>query len=82
MLETETIDLAGGSTDPDAQSRPAVLVVDGDLHARNFYADYLTQMGCPVVAAYDGWEATARLKRSPRTRHIPVIVMSDRRVQP
>lgn len=102
MLETETIDLAGESTDPAAKPRPVVLIADDDLDARNFYADYLTEMGCRVVTAYaglkamtkaaecqpdvivmdllmprlDGWESTARLKRSPGTRHIPVIVVS------
>ena len=29
-----------------------------------------------MMPRLDGWEATARLKPSPRTQHIPVIVMS------
>jgi CheY-like chemotaxis protein len=29
-----------------------------------------------LMPRLDGWEATARLKRSSRTRHIPVIVLS------
>jgi two-component system cell cycle response regulator DivK len=102
MLETETIAPTSESTGSESKPQPVVLLVDDDLDARNFYAQYLTQMGCRVLTAHDGlkaiakaaecqpdvivmdllmprldgWEATARLKRSSRTQHIPVIVVS------
>jgi CheY-like chemotaxis protein len=102
MLETDTAIPAIELTGFDSKPQPVVLIVDDDLDSRNFYAHYLTQMGCRVVTAYDGlkaiataaqcqpdvivmdllmprldgWEATARLKRSSTTQHIPVIVVS------
>ena len=100
--ETDTVAPPAESTGAESKSQPVVLIVDDDRDARNFYAHYLTQMGCRVVTAYDGlkaiataaqcqpdvivmdllmprldgWEATARLKRSSSTQHIPVIVVS------
>ena len=60
MLETATVAPPIESTGSESKSQPVVLIVDDDRDARNFYAHYLTQMGCRVVTAHDGLKAIAR----------------------